>query len=126
MTQPRRFTKPVLTALAEGKILGVRSGTAHRFTGVWMVVVNGRLFVRSWNDKATGWRRAFLEEPRGTIQLLSGREIRVRARTPAGERLLAAVDAAYARKYNTPAATKWVRGLTRGRRRLTTTELVPL
>ena len=126
MTQSPRFTKPVLTALAEGKILGVRSGTEHRFTGVWMVGVNGRLFVRSWNDRATGWRRAFLEEPRGMIQMLSGREIRVRARTPTGERLLAAIDAAYARKYNTPASTKWVRGLTRGRRRLTTTELVPL
>jgi hypothetical protein len=122
----RRFTKPVLGALSEDKILGVRVGNEHRFTGVWMVVVNGRLFVRSWNDKATGWRRAFEEEPRGSIQLLSGREIRVRGRPIAGERLLKAVDAAYAAKYHTPASMKWVRGLSRGRRRPTTIELVPL
>jgi len=126
MSETRRFSKPVLAALTKATILGVRSGTEHRFTGVWMVVVNGRLFVRSWNDKATGWRRAFLEDPRGTIQLLSGRRIRVRARTVTGERLLAAVDAAYASKYHTAASQKWVRGLSRGRRRRTTTELVPL
>jgi hypothetical protein len=122
----RRFTKPVLGALSEDKILGVRVGNEHRFTGVWMVVVNGRLFVRSWNDKATGWRRAFRAEPRGAIRLLSGREIRVRARAVTRERQLAAVDAAYAAKYHTPASLKWVRGLCRGGRRLTTTELVPL
>ena len=126
MPETRRFTKPVLTALTEGKILGIRSGSEHRFTGVWMVVVNGRLFVRSWNDKATGWRRAFLAGPRGAIQLASGRQVRVRARTPKGERLLAAIDEAYAAKYDTTASQRWVRGLTRGRRRLTTTELVPL
>jgi hypothetical protein len=30
-----------------------------RYTGVWVVVVEGRAFVRSWNDKSTGWYRAF-------------------------------------------------------------------
>ena len=126
MPQSTRFTKPVLAALSDGKILGVRAGREHRFTGVWMVVVSRRLFVRSWNDKPTGWRRAFRDEPRGAIELLSGREVPVRARAVTSERLLAAIDAAYAEKYHTPASLKWVRGMSRGRRRLTTTELVPL
>jgi len=122
----RRYSAPVLAALEASKILGVRAGVDdHRFTGVWVVTVKGRVFVRSWNDKPTGWRRALLEDARGTIQILSGREIAVRAKAVRGERLLAAIDEAYARKYDTKASLKWVRGFARGRRRLTTTELVP-
>src|SRR5919206_360297 len=49
------------------KRIVVRSGTTHRFTGVWTVVVRGRVFVRSWNDAETGWHRAFREDPRGAI-----------------------------------------------------------
>lgn len=90
-----------------------------------MVVVNGRVFVRSWNDKSTGWFRAFEAEPRGAIQIATGREIRVRARKARGERLMKAIEAAYGEKYNTPASRKWVVGFRRLRRRATTTELVP-
>jgi hypothetical protein len=82
--------------------------------------------VRSWNDKPTGWREGFRAEARGAIQIPSlGREIAVRAKPARGERLLAAIDRAYAEKYDTKASLKWVRGFARGRRRLTTTELVP-
>ena len=92
---------------------------------VWVVVVEGRVFVRSWNDKARGWRRVFLEERRGAIQVL-GREISVRARRTTAERLMDAIDLAYAEKYHTAASRKWVRGLARPLRRMTTTELMPL
>ena len=66
--------------LAGAKILGVRAGTEHRYTGVWVVVVEGRVFVRSWNDKPTGWYRAFQAQPLGSIQL-AGREIAIRQAT---------------------------------------------
>ncbi|HEY4659814.1 MAG TPA: DUF2255 family protein [Gemmatimonadaceae bacterium] len=126
MPEPRRFSAPLIAALHASKILGVRAGTApHRFTGVWVVEVKGRVFVRSWNDKPTGWHRAFLDEPRGVIQLTSGREIRVRARRATGARLLDAIEAAYAEKYDTAASLKWVRGFKQPRRRATTTEFVP-
>jgi hypothetical protein len=125
MNATRRFSKPVLAAIHDSKILGLRAGVLpHRFIGVWAVVVNERVFVRSWNDKSRGWHRAFLEEPRGAIQI-AGREIRVRARRRTGERLLEAIDAAYREKYNTPGARKYVIGLARSRRRSTTTELLP-
>ena len=121
----RAFSKPVLDALAASKILGVRAGAEHRFTGVWVVVVGDRVFVRSWNDKPTGWYRAFLDEPLGTIQAPGGREIRVRAKKVRGERLIDAIDAAYAEKYDTPASLKWVRGFRQARRRATTLEFTP-
>lgn len=124
MTRERRFSGPVMKALEEAKILGVRAGGEHLYTGVWVVVVDGRVFVRSWNDKPTGWNRAFRDEPRGSIQV-GGREIAVRARRTRSERLREAVTRAYAEKYNTKASQKWVRGLAEPRRALTTLELVP-
>jgi hypothetical protein len=125
MIMTRSFSKPALAALHTAKILGVRSGTEHRFTGVWVVVVKGRVFARSWNDKPTGWYRAFVEEPRGVIQSPSGRQFRVRAKPVSGERLLDAIDEAYGEKYNTPASRKWVHGFAQKRRRKTTVEFVP-
>jgi hypothetical protein len=122
----RRFPARVVGALDESQILGVRAGNdPHRFTAVWVVVVNGRVFVRSWNDKPTGWHKAFAKERRGVIQLRNGRELRVVAKKPRGERLLDAIDQAYAEKYHTPASRKWVRGFRVAKRRATTTEFVP-
>lgn len=124
MTAARRFPGPELEELAKAKILGVRAGAEHRYTGVWVVVVEGRAFVRSWNDKPTGWYRAILAQPLGSIQL-AGREIAVRGRQLRGERLRDAVTRAYARKYDTKASEKWVRGFAELSRAATTLELLP-
>jgi hypothetical protein len=122
----RRSTFPprVLSLLMDSRMLGIRAGSEHRFTGVWFVLVAGRLFVRPWNDKPTGWHRALMRERRGAITLLK-REIPIRARPSRGEGLFDAVDAAYAEKYDTNASQKWVRGFTLPTRRKTTTELLP-
>jgi hypothetical protein len=125
MTTPRRFSEPELEELAKAKILGVRAGAEHRYTGVWVVVVEGRAFVRSWNDKPTGWYRAFQAQPLGSIQL-AGQEIAVRARGLRGERLRDAVTQAYGEKYNTKGSEKWVRGFAEPRRAATTLELLPV
>jgi hypothetical protein len=125
MTAARRFSGPVIEELAKTKILGVRAGVEHRYTGVWVVVVEGRVFVRSWNDKPTGWYRAFQAQPVGSIQL-AGREIAIRARQLRGERLRDAVTRGYAGKYNTKASEKWVRGFAEPPRAATTLELLPV
>src|SRR5262245_22105789 len=127
MTAARRFSGPELEELAKAKILGVRAGAEHRYTGVWVVVVEGRVFVRSWswNDKPTGWYRAFRAQPLGSIQV-AGREIAVRARQLRGDRLRDAVTRAYAGKYNTKASEKWVRGFAEPSRAATTLELLPV
>ena len=122
----KRFSKAVTTAIAKDKILGVQAGSGdHRFIGVWVVVVDDRVFIRSWGLKRLGWYQAFVNDPVGRIQA-AGREIRVRAKTQASERTKAAVDGAYAAKYTTPGAIKYVKGFARSkRRRDTTTELSP-
>jgi hypothetical protein len=119
------FSKPLLTLVDELKIFGVRAGAApHRFIGIWAVVVGGRVFVRSWNDKPDGWYRAFAAEPLGVLQA-GERQVRIRSRKVRGERLLDAIDDAYAAKYVTPGAKRYVRGFRLPRRRATTLELLP-
>jgi hypothetical protein len=121
-----RFPGPTLEAIRDGKILGIRAGTQpHRFIGIWAVVVEGRVFVRSWSLKPRSWYRTFLAEPRGTINV-DGREIEVRAVRTRSDRLKAAVDRAYLEKYKTPGSIQYARDLGQAKSRDTTTELVPL
>jgi hypothetical protein len=125
MKAKRLFPKDVVAAIRDGKILGIRAGTKpHRLIGIWAVVVENRVFVRSWSLKPRSWYRAFLQEPVGVIEV-DGREIPVRPVFTRSERLKTAVDRAYRQKYNTPGSLHYVRGFARKKRRDTTTELVP-
>lgn len=118
------FPDAVVETLRAAKILGVRAGGEHRYTGVWVVVVDDRVFVRSWNDKPTGWFRAFRKEPTGTIQ--AGKlEIPVRGKPVRSSRIRDAVTVAFGEKYNTKGSRKWVEGFAEPARVLTTLEFVP-
>ena len=121
----RRFAPKLVAAIRDGKILGIRAGMApHRVIGIWAVVVEGRVFVRSWTRKPRSWWRTFLEDPRGVIAV-SGRVVPVRAVQTRSERLKDAVDQAYLDKYDTPGSIRYARDLGRAKSRGTTTELVP-
>lgn len=122
----RRFSRPIVAAINESKILGIRAGarSVHRFIGIWAVVVGGRVYVRSWTRKPDGWYRTFLDDPLGAIQV-GERQVRIRAVSTRGERIRDAVERAYAKKYPTPGSVKYVRGFRSLRRRETTMELRP-
>ena len=124
MSKNATFTDEIVKAARKAKIMGVRAGTEHRYTGVWVVVVEDRIFARSWNDKPTGWFQAFRKKPNGTIQI-DDLEIPVRAKSVRSARLRDAVTAAYAEKYNTKGSQKWVEGFKEPERVLTTLEFVP-
>lgn len=102
----------------------MRSGDEHRYTLVWVVVVDGRVFVRSWYDAPAGWFRAFLDEARGSIRF-GKRELVVRGRPVRSERLRKAVTEGYRKKYPGKGAQKWVVGFAEEHRELTTLELAP-
>lgn len=119
------FAPKVLASLRDDPMLAIRTGSQpHRFIGIWVVVVEGRAFVRSWSLKPRSWYRTLLEEPRGVIQV-AGRNIPVRAVRTRSERLMDAVSRAYLAKYNSPGSLKFARDLGRAKSRATTTELVP-
>ena len=126
MAKLGHFSKATVAAIRDGKILGIRAGTKpHRIIGIWAVVVEGRVFVRSWSLKQRSWYRTFRKEPRGVIEV-NGRELPVRAVFTRSERLKDTVDVAYREKYNTPGSLHYVRGFKNKKRRDTTTELLPL
>jgi hypothetical protein len=122
----RRFSPAVLSSIGEAKILGVRAGARsdHRYIGIWTVVVDGRVFARSWAQKPGGWYRTLLDDPLGTIRV-GERGLRVRAVRVRSKRVRDAVEGAYATKYSTPSSVKYVRGFRTARRRDTTLEFVP-
>jgi hypothetical protein len=50
MNLKRGFSDRILARLRDDKMLAIRAGTdEHRFIGIWAVVVEGRVFVRSWS-----------------------------------------------------------------------------
>ena len=126
MSGKRHFPKEIVAAIRDGKILGLRAGTKpHRLIGIWAVVVEGRVFVRSYSLKQRSWYRTFLEEPRGIIEV-DGKQIPVQPIFTRSERLKKLVDRGYAEKFPTPGSRIFVEGFKEKKRRDTTTELVPL
>jgi hypothetical protein len=120
-----RFPNNILESIREEKILGIRAGLKpHRVIGIWAVVVEGRVFVRSWSMKPRSWYRTFLEEPSGIV-VVSGREVPIRAVNTRSERIKDAVSRTYREKYNTPGSLHFVKGFAVKKRRDTTIELVP-
>ena len=126
MIAKRRFSTETLATLRESKGLRIRAGNGmHRFIGIWVVVVDDRVFVRSWSLKPQGWYRTFIAEPQGAIQI-AGHEIPIRAVRTRSERVKSAIDRAYLEKYKTTGEIKYARDLVRAKCRATTIEFLPL
>ena len=123
---PKQFSRAVVAAVDAASIMGIKAGdrSEHKYTGVWPVVVKGRVYARSWTVKKGGWFHTFLDDPLGRIQV-GDRELRVRAVRAKSERVRDAVEEAYAAKYDTKASQKYVRGFRTPRRREATIEFVP-
>ena len=55
MRADRRFFDDLLALLQKSKGLRLRAGVgAHRFIGIWFVVVKDRVLIRSWSVKPDG------------------------------------------------------------------------
>src|SRR5436190_9579255 len=107
----KRLSRLVIATADAASIMGIRAGarSAHRFIGVWPIVVKGRLFARSWTMKKSGWYQSFLDDSLGVIQV-GDRELHIRAVRVKSEPIRDAIDDAYAEKYDTKASEKYVRG----------------
>jgi len=124
MSKADTFAADVVEAFRKAKIMGVRAGDEHRYTGVWVVVVEGRVFARSWNDKPTGWFQAFRKHASGAVQV-GDFELPVRGRVVRSAHIRNAVTAAYVEKYPTKGSRKWVEGFAEPERVVNTIEFMP-
>jgi hypothetical protein len=126
MSARRRFPRDVVAAIRDGKYVSIWAGTEpHRFIYIWAVVVDGRVFARSWSLKPRSWYRTFLLHPRGKLRV-GDQEYAIRAVRTRSERLKDAVSRAYLTKYTSPGSIRYARDLGRAKSRATTTEFVPL
>ena len=123
----KKLPRAVVAQIDGDSIMGIRAGdkSDHKFTGVWPIVVEGRVFARSWTQKPDGWYCTFLEDPRGVIRTRADQRVPIKAVRVKSERIRDLIEKAYAEKYATPGSKKYVRGFRTQRRRDTTTEFVP-
>ena len=126
MKSRNRFEPQILERIRKEKIFGIRAGreSTHRLIDIWAVVVEGRVFARSWSLKPRSWWRVFLEDPHGSL-FVGEQEMPVRAVQTRSERLRDLVSQAYKEKYNTPGSMQFVKDMSGKKSRDTTTELVP-
>ena len=124
MPKNDRFDSEIVEAFRKAKIMGVRAGTEHKYTGVWVVVVDDRVFARSWSDKPSGWFQAFRKLRSGMVQI-GDLEVSVRGKAVRSARIRDAVTAAFGEKYPTKGSRKWVEGFAEPARVANTIEFVP-
>ena len=125
----KKFSDRALAEIQDNQILGIRAGQGsnHRVIGIWAVIVDGRVFVRSWSMRPSSWWRTFLADPYGQIFIARRkRGIKVRALQVKSQALMERVSAAYREKYNTRSSIGYVEEMSRSPARDTTTELRPI
>jgi len=124
----KKFSKAFLKCIRETQITSVKAGKDRtKFTGIWMVEVEGRIFGRSYNLSERSWYTAFLNGDEGNIKC--GKEIvPVKGTKPADLNIITkAINKAYEEKYLVKSYNKkWVDGLTQPERVERTMEFIPV
>jgi hypothetical protein len=90
-----------LRAADELEIAGpAADGTVKRWTPIWLVVVDGRVYVRTWHRRDTGWFGRAVGSHSARVRV-PGLEVAVQvAEVGSGDAVLrATVDAAYRSRY---------------------------
>lgn len=59
----------ILNFINTNNLIGLKAGsTRESFLNIWMVVVDDRIFARSWGFNERSWFNTFLEDPRGQLK----------------------------------------------------------
>lgn len=114
-----------LDYIRQHNLIGIRAGQDRpTFLPIWMVVVDNRVFARSWGLAEKSWFNSFMENPAGAIRC--GEEmIPVRAVVPSDlAQLTERISQAYLDKYNAGANSPYAQGITQPEHVARTLELV--
>jgi len=106
--------KAALYYINTHNLTGIKAGKEREtFLEIWMVVVNERIFARSWGLAEKSWYNTFLKEPEGQIRC--GDEIfNIKAAVPDDiTDLTSKINEAYLTKYNTDSNIEYSRGIIR-------------
>ena len=100
----------LIADIAELQIASCRAdGTLRRWTPIWVVCVDGQVYVRTWYRRTTGWFGRLLDSGQARVRV-PGLETDVVAEDvgDASSELRARVDDAYRNKYGGLAAERMV------------------
>jgi hypothetical protein len=124
----KKFSKAFLKCINETQITSVRAGKNRtKFTGIWMVEVDGRIFGRSYYGADRSWYATFIQGDDGDIKC--GKEIiSVKGVKPTDLRSVTEpINKAYKKKYLVKSHNKkWVDGLCEPERVERTMEFLPI
>jgi hypothetical protein len=124
----KHFSKTFLKCIGETQITSIRAGKGReKFTGIWMVVVDGRIFGRSYSLSERSWYTALANGETGDIKCAK-EIVPVKGSKPADiDSINGAINKAYEKKYLVKAYNKkWVDGLAEPERVARTMEFIPL
>ena len=124
----KKFPKEFLKCINETQITSLRAGKDRsKFTGIWMVEVDGRIFGRSYSLSERSWYTTFLDGESGDLKC--GKEIiPVKGLKPADVNAITeAINKAYEKKYLVKGYNKkWVDGLCKTESVERTMEFIPV
>lgn len=106
------FKQNILDFINTNNLIGIKAGSAREtFLNIWMVVVDERIFARSWGFSERSWFNTFSEDPYG--QLKCGDTISdIRAEVPVwNESLNERINQAYLAKYNKGQNSFYAKGI---------------
>ena len=124
----KSFSKSLLDCISSTQITHVRVGADRtKFTGIWMVVAQGRIFARSYYLRERSWYNTFLAVESGEIKC-GDTIVAVNGIKPKDLKVVTPlVNTEYQKKYGTrPSNQKWIDGLCEPQRVQKTMEFVPI
>lgn len=102
----------VLNYIKTNNLIGIKAGSERTdFLEIWMVVVQDRIFARSWGLAERSWYNTFLKDPNGQIQC--GNSIfNIKAVIPIDtNELTDEINQTYLTKYNIGRNRKYAKGI---------------
>lgn len=113
--------------LETNTLVEIRSGQNRlKFTPIWVVNVNGRIFARSWNKNDKGWMHDFLSNGFGDLKF-GEHVIQIKALKLAYDDLLNdQISEAYLHKYTEPHNLSYAQEIAKSSYYNYTVEFIPM
>lgn len=98
--------------IRNNNLTGIKAGFERPdFLNIWMVIVDNRIFARSWGFAEKSWYNSFLHNPAGELNC-GGQVFTIKAVIPNDlDKLTEKINAAYLEKYNSGANSVYAQGI---------------
>jgi hypothetical protein len=112
--------------ISTNNLTGLKAGNERdTFLNIWMVVVNNRIFARSWGLAERGWYNTFLQNPEGSIKC-GEKIIQIKAIVPGDiKELTESINKAYLDKYDFGENSFYANGIIKPQHIERTMEFIP-